>query len=93
MVGYDGRAWVKGLASRNALSVSLAERQCRATFDYSARQNEQVVISVVCNESASLQRHAREGGHPISPAGLVDLSSATRKPALFHGRSVTGSPA
>ena len=47
-VGYDGRAWVKGLASRNALSVSLAERECHASFAYSARQNEQVVIPVVC---------------------------------------------
>ena len=48
VVGYDGRAWVKGLAARNTLSVATAERQCRATFDYSARPTEQVVIPAVC---------------------------------------------
>jgi outer membrane usher protein len=48
VVGYDGRAFVKGLAPRNSVSVALAGRECRATFDYSARPSEQVVIPVVC---------------------------------------------
>jgi outer membrane usher protein len=48
VVGYDGRAWVKGLASRNTVSVALAGHECRATFDYSARPNEQVIIPAVC---------------------------------------------
>jgi outer membrane usher protein len=48
VVGYDGRAWVKGLAPQNSLSVALEARECRATFPYSPRPNEQVVIPVAC---------------------------------------------
>jgi len=48
VVGYDGRACVKGLASRNTVAVALADRECRATFDYSSQPNEQVVIPVTC---------------------------------------------
>src|SRR5271166_1355173 len=48
VVGYDGRAFVKGLASENTVSVALPGRECRATFAYSARPNEQVVIPAVC---------------------------------------------
>jgi len=48
VVGYDGRAWVKGLASHNTVSVALPEHQCRATFDYAALVNEQVTVSAVC---------------------------------------------
>ena len=48
VVGYDGRAFVKGLAPSNSVSVTLAGRQCRATFEYSARPSEQVVIPIVC---------------------------------------------
>jgi outer membrane usher protein len=48
VVGYDGRAWVKGLAQRNTLSVGLEGGECRAAFDYVAHPNEQVVIPVAC---------------------------------------------
>ena len=48
VVGYDGRAFIKGLTAQNAVSVTLAEGQCHATFAYSERANEQVVIPVLC---------------------------------------------
>jgi outer membrane usher protein len=48
VVGYDGRAWVKGLAPQNTLSVALDAGECRATFAYSPRPNEQVLIPVTC---------------------------------------------
>jgi outer membrane usher protein len=47
-VGYDGRAWVKGLAPENSISVALPDRECRASFAYAARPNEQVSIPVTC---------------------------------------------
>src|SRR5262249_18424338 len=43
-VGYDGRAFVKGLAAQNSISVALANGECRASFAYAARPNEQVTI-------------------------------------------------
>jgi len=48
VVGYDGRAWVKGLAQHNTLSVALEGGECHAAFDYVAHPNEQVVIPVTC---------------------------------------------
>jgi outer membrane usher protein len=48
-VGYDGRAYVKGLKPKNVATVTLPDRQCQASFPYQARPGEQVVVSpVVC---------------------------------------------
>lgn len=49
VVGYDGRAFVKGLKDNNTIEVVSQDRQCRAEFSYAARPGTQVVISpVVC---------------------------------------------
>ena len=49
VVGYDGQAFVKGLGAENTVTVSLIDSTCRASFPYSPRPNEQVVISsVIC---------------------------------------------
>ena len=48
VVGYDGRAWVKGLGPSNTLSVALEGGDCRATFAYVPRPNEQILIPVQC---------------------------------------------
>jgi len=48
IIGYDGRAWVKDLAPQNTLSVALEPGVCHASFPYSARANEQVIIPVTC---------------------------------------------
>ena len=49
VVGYDGQAYVKGLASKNTVTVAMANGECRASFPYTPRANEQVTIpSVVC---------------------------------------------
>ena len=49
VVGYDGKAYVKGLGAENNITVTLADRECRASFPFTARPNEQVVISqVIC---------------------------------------------
>jgi outer membrane usher protein len=48
-VGYDGRAYIKNLAAANAVTITLVDRECHASFPYEARPNEQVVISsVIC---------------------------------------------
>jgi outer membrane usher protein len=49
-VGYDGRAYIKKLAVKNSMTVSLSDGpECRAEFDYTPHPNQQVVISpVVC---------------------------------------------
>jgi outer membrane usher protein len=47
-VGYDGRAFVKGLATQNSIAVSLSNGECHASFPYTARPNEQVTIPVTC---------------------------------------------
>jgi outer membrane usher protein len=48
-VGYDGRAYIKNLAAANNVTITLLDRECRASFPYEARPNEQVVISpVIC---------------------------------------------
>jgi outer membrane usher protein len=49
VVGYDGRAWVKGLAAQNTVSVELPAGECHGAFDYSSRANEQVTIPVGCH--------------------------------------------
>jgi outer membrane usher protein len=48
VVGYDGRAWVKGLAPQNTVTVELSGHECRASFAYSAQTNKQVVIPARC---------------------------------------------
>ena len=48
LVGYDGRAWVKGLAAQNTAVVEVPGGECRGSFAYAARSNEQVVIAVRC---------------------------------------------
>ena len=49
VVGYDGQAYIKNLASENNVTVAMVDRECRASFHYDPRPNEQVVISpVIC---------------------------------------------
>jgi outer membrane usher protein len=47
VVGYDGQAYIKNLASENNASITLVNGTCRAAFSYNPRPNEQVVISPV----------------------------------------------
>jgi outer membrane usher protein len=46
-VGYDGRAYIKNLNPANNAKIAMADRECRASFAYEARPNEQVLISSV----------------------------------------------
>ena len=59
IVGYDGQAFIKNLASRNAVRIATPKGPCRAQFDFTPQANVQVVISpVVCRvegEEARLQ--------------------------------------
>ena len=49
VVGYDGRAYVKGLAPTNTVVVADGQNECRASFPYEPRQDSQVSIGpVVC---------------------------------------------
>jgi outer membrane usher protein len=48
VVGYDGRAYVKGLAAQNTLSAALPIGECHAEFAYSPHANEQQLIPVTC---------------------------------------------
>ena len=47
VVGYEGRAYVKGLSRANAVVVTLPDGECRASFAYSPRRGEQVEIAPV----------------------------------------------
>jgi outer membrane usher protein len=47
VVGYDGRAFVKGLNNANVVTVSLGNSECHASFDYAASDDNQVVIGPV----------------------------------------------
>jgi len=47
IVGYDGRAYIKRLSAENKVTITMVDRECRASFNYEARPNEQVVISGV----------------------------------------------
>ena len=47
MVGYDGRAYLKNLNTENTVTIAMVDRECRASFGYEARPDEQVVISDV----------------------------------------------
>jgi outer membrane usher protein len=49
VVGYDGRAYVKGLVANNTVVVTHAGGQCRASFPYTPDKTAQVSIGpVVC---------------------------------------------
>ena len=47
IVGYDGRAFLRGLAPSNTVVVELPEGECRASFDYAPEPGRQVVIGPV----------------------------------------------
>lgn len=49
VVGYDGRAWITGLAAGNTVTVALPEAKgtCSAAFDYAPREGGQVEIGPV----------------------------------------------
>jgi outer membrane usher protein len=47
VVGYDGRAFVKGLKNANVVAVSVGDAECSASFDYAASDDNQVVIGPV----------------------------------------------
>jgi outer membrane usher protein FimD/PapC len=49
VVGYDGRAYVKGLRATNSIVVGDGGSECRASFPFTPKKNSQVVIGpVVC---------------------------------------------
>jgi len=49
VVGYDGQAFVRGLAASNRVTVDLAEGTCHASFAFKPRPGEQVRIGpVIC---------------------------------------------
>lgn len=49
VVGYDGQAYIKGLASENKVTVSMLNGECHASFPYTPHADEQVTISdVIC---------------------------------------------
>jgi outer membrane usher protein len=47
VVGYDGRAFVRGLKGANSVTVSLEKGECHALFDYTAASDRQVMIGPV----------------------------------------------
>lgn len=47
IVGYDGRAYISGLAGKNTVSISQGGGECRAAFDFHAVQDRQIVIGPV----------------------------------------------
>jgi outer membrane usher protein len=49
VVGYDGRAYVKGLGNTNMMVVGNGANECRASFPYASHTNSQIVIGpVIC---------------------------------------------
>lgn len=49
VVGYDGKAYITGLAPTNTVLIREAGRECRASFVFTSKQNAQLVIGpVVC---------------------------------------------
>jgi outer membrane usher protein len=49
VVGYDGRAYVKGLQPTNTIAVTVGVNDCRASFPFTPAEDRQVVIGpVVC---------------------------------------------
>jgi outer membrane usher protein len=47
IMGYDGRAYLRGLDSSNTVTIELPEGECRASFDYAPEPGLQVVIGPV----------------------------------------------
>jgi len=47
IVGYDGRAYIKGLGDANTVVVTSAAGECRAAFPFTAEKGSQVVIGPV----------------------------------------------
>jgi outer membrane usher protein len=48
-VGYDGRAFIEGLAPQNSVTVALSRGECHAEFSYAPQSNGHTVIGpVVC---------------------------------------------
>ena len=49
VVGYDGQTYLKGLAASNVALVTTDRGECRASFQFTPDQDNQVVIGpVVC---------------------------------------------
>lgn len=49
VVGYDGRAFVKSLRGRNAVSIDLGSETCTAAFPFEPRPGTQVmIVGVIC---------------------------------------------
>jgi outer membrane usher protein len=49
VVGYDGRAYVRGLQPTNTIAVTVGGNDCRASFPFTPAEDRQVVIGpVVC---------------------------------------------
>ena len=47
VVGYDGRAYIKGLVAENTVVISDGTSECRASFPFAAKTNAQIVIGPV----------------------------------------------
>ena len=49
VIGYDGRAYVTGLARSNRLSIETGGATCRASFDFAAKADSQVSLGpLIC---------------------------------------------
>jgi outer membrane usher protein len=49
IVGYDGRAYLKGLQSNNNVSINYAKGTCQANFAYQTNERQMVTIGpVIC---------------------------------------------
>lgn len=49
VVGYDGRAYIKGLGPSNNVRIALGVSECHTSFDYNPSEKNQVVVGpVVC---------------------------------------------
>lgn len=50
VVGYDGRAFIEGLAPHNAVTIDAGDKTCQASFAFAAVPGQQAVIdNVTCN--------------------------------------------
>lgn len=47
LVGYDGRAYVKGLTETNTVVVAARDGECRASFAFTPQQDSQLVVGPV----------------------------------------------
>jgi len=49
LVGHDGRAYVKDLAASNVAIIDMLDRECRASFNFTAEPGRQgIVRGVLC---------------------------------------------